>query len=176
MYDLCLNQCYLSENIKVCNCTDPTIEISVFDAHKCQSVKEIECVIDYYKYNFTVNSKFLNDYCLPLCPLECNSTGLNAFVSAVNLDGDKSYDLIRKSQVLSSQFNGRPLNTETALKSFVRLVVNYETLSYELTTESAKMEIVDLLANVGGNLGLFMGVSVLSLCEILQAFIEIFLI
>jgi hypothetical protein len=34
------------------------------------------------------------------------------------------------------------------------------------------MEIVDLLANVGGILGLFMGVSVLSLCEILEALIE----
>ncbi len=68
-----------------------------------------------------------------------------------NLAGDKSLDLIRESRILSSYFNVRPLNTETALKSFVRLVVNYDTLSYELTTESAKMEIVDLLANVGGN-------------------------
>jgi hypothetical protein len=39
--DLCLNQCYLSENIKVCNCTDPSNEISVFDAHKCQTIEEI---------------------------------------------------------------------------------------------------------------------------------------
>ncbi len=41
--DLCLGQCYLSENIKVCNCTDPTIEISVFDSHKCENVKETRC-------------------------------------------------------------------------------------------------------------------------------------
>ena len=86
---------------------------------------------------------------------------------------DKPLDLITESQVLLAQFNGRPLNSDTALKSFVRVLISYDTLSYELTTESAKMEIVDLLANVGGNLGLFMGVSVLSLCEILQAFIEI---
>ncbi len=68
-----------------------------------------------------------------------------------NLVGDKSLDLIRESRILSSHLNGRPLNTETVLKSFVRLVVNYDKLSYELTTESAKMEIVDLIANVGGN-------------------------
>jgi hypothetical protein len=88
------------------------------------------------------------------------------------LVGDKSLDLIRESRILSSQFNGRPLNTETALKSFVRVLISYDTLSYELTTESAKMEIVDLLANIGGNLGLFMGVSVLSLCELVVVFVE----
>jgi hypothetical protein len=32
---------------------------------------------------------------------------------------------------------------------------------------------VSLLANVGGNLGLFLGVSVLSLCELIDFFIEI---
>ena len=133
-------------------------------------IKECNCK------NLRGNSKFLNDYCLPLCPLECNSSSLNAFVSASNLVGDKPLDLITESQVLLAQFNGRPLNSDTALKSFVRVLISYDTLSYELTTESAKMEIVDLLANVGGNLGLFMGVSVLSVCEVLEALIEICLL
>ena len=38
------------------------------------------------------------------------------------------------------------------------------------------MNFVSLLANIGGNLGLFLGVSVFSLCEIVEIFIEIFFI
>ena len=38
------------------------------------------------------------------------------------------------------------------------------------------MDIAALLGNIGGNLGLFLGMSMLSVCEIIEILIEIFLI
>ena len=38
------------------------------------------------------------------------------------------------------------------------------------------MNIVSLLASIGGNLSLFLGVSVFSLCEIIEVLIEIYFI
>ena len=47
-------------------------------------------------------------------------------------------------------------------------------MSYELSTESPKMDIVSMLASIGGNLGLFLGVSVFSLCELVEVVIEVY--
>jgi hypothetical protein len=43
-------------------------------------------------------------------------------------------------------------------------------------TESPQMDIIALLASIGGNLGLFLGVSVFSLCELIVVFMEIYFI
>jgi hypothetical protein len=36
------------------------------------------------------------------------------------------------------------------------------------------MDIVSMLASIGGNLGLFLGVSVFSLCELVEVAIEVY--
>jgi hypothetical protein len=65
------------------------------------------------------------------------------------------------------------LDTETARRSFVWANVFYKSLSYELSTESPQLIAITLIANIGGYLGLFLGVSVFSLFEPVQILIEI---
>ena len=52
----------------------------------------------------------------------------------------------------------------------------YESLSYILSEETPRMDMVSLLASIGGNLGLFLGVSVFSLYEMVEVALEIFFI
>ena len=52
----------------------------------------------------------------------------------------------------------------------------YNSLSYDLSIESPQMDWVSLLASIGGNLSLFLGVSVFSLCELIEVGIEIYFI
>ena len=59
-------------------------------------------------------------------------------------------------------------------KSIVSVKIFYDSLSYTNTTESPQMDVVSLVASVGGNSGLFLGVSVFSLCEIVEMLIEIY--
>jgi hypothetical protein len=59
-------------------------------------------------------------------------------------------------------------------KSIVNVKIFYDSLSYTKTTESPQMDVVSLVASVGGNLGLFLGVSVFSLCEIVEVLIEMY--
>jgi hypothetical protein len=68
----------------------------------------------------------------------------------------------------------KKLNSDRAKESVVRINIFYDSLSYTLSTESPKMDVVSLLSNIGGNLGLFLGVSLISLCELIEALIEIF--
>ena len=80
---------------------------------------------------------------------------------------------------LDSKFNLTPdlisnqIDIETAIDSFISLNIFYETLSYDISSESPQLALITLFANVGGYLGLFLGVSVFSLFEIIQVLIEI---
>jgi hypothetical protein len=110
-----------------------------------------------------------------LCPLECNQTLFKTSISSVLLDGNKYLSQIRNSN-LSTDFIKRTIDATTVEKSIVDVNIFYESLSYTETTESPLMNIVSLLGSIGGNLGLFLGVSVFSLCEIIEILIEIYFI
>jgi len=88
--------------------------------------------------------------------------------------GDDFVEYIKYNDNLSTDFVTTRINAINAAKSIVKVNIFYESMSYELSTESPKMDIVSMLASIGGNLGLFLGVSVFSLCEIVEVALEIF--
>ena len=90
--------------------------------------------------------------------------------------GDDFVDYIKVNKNLSSDFIKTPINPTTAANSVVKVNIFYDSMSYELSTESPKMDIVSVLASIGGNLGLFLGVSVFSLCELIEVAIEIYFV
>ena len=116
------------------------------------------------------------DSCLDKCPLECNRTKYLTEISSLQLSGGYYSYLIEENSNLASDFVSQETNANVAAKSFVSLNIFYKTLSFELTEETHKMNIVDLLASIGGNLSLFLGVSIFSLFEIIEILIEIYLI
>ena len=48
-----------------------------------------------------------------------------------------------------------------------------DSFDYEMITENPSILLTDLIANVGGTLGLFLGVSVLSIFEIFECLFEV---
>ncbi|XP_077987487.1 degenerin-like protein asic-1 [Glandiceps talaboti] len=64
-------------------------------------------------------------------------------------------------------------NAESARSNFLRLEVYFERLSYEVITEYEAYTWEDLLSDVGGTLGLYVGLSVITVCEFLKLFIDI---
>ena len=111
-----------------------------------------------------------------MCPLECSRIKYKTSISFNQLNGNPYISLIKKSPSLSSDFINRRLDATQAEKSIVKVNIFYESLSYTLSTESPQMDMVSLLANIGGNMGLFLGVSVFTLAEILNVLIEVYFI
>lgn len=66
--------------------------------------------------------------------------------------------------------------TEDLTKSIAKVNVYYNNLNNELTTEIAAMTLITLVSNIGGVLGLFLGISFLSFVEVFELSFEIFLI
>ena len=108
--------------------------------------------------------------------MQCNRTLYKVSMSSSTLIGDYFIDKIRKNSKLREDFVNRPLNEETAKNSVVRAYIFYDTLSYTESIEIvSKPSVLSLAANIGGILSLFMGVNVLSVFEVLEIFIDIFL-
>ncbi len=141
----------------------------------CELVAQQECMKD--QYLSLLNSNYLTLNCVENnCPLECNRTRFKTFMSSYDVIGDFYYDFIKSNANLLSDYVKANLTIATAKDSFTFTLVYYESMSYTLVTESPTMDVVSLLANLGGTLGLFLGVSLLHVCEIVDVIIQVFLI
>ena len=138
---------------------------------KCQTKEQNNCSASILE-NLFLGPSFIQDFCTFQCPLECNRTEYNVYLSTNELLADKYIDYLNE---YGKDFSITALDANVARKSFVKFDIYYDSLSYELSSESPKMDVVSFLANVGGNLGLFLGVSVISICEVIEALIEIWI-
>jgi hypothetical protein len=180
--NLCLIQCYQRQLLLECNCTDANFLSLYQNQSLCNSLDEIACMVKVFLHKFN-SIEFIESKCQHLCPLECNLTYYSTKLTFTKLFGQFELATIRESPRLLNDFmviekkrENEALSVERARDSFVQLSIFYESLSYTLSTESPKMNWISLLGWIGGNLGLFLGMSVFSLCEIIQVLIEIFYI
>ena len=107
-----------------------------------------------------------------MCPLECNSTEFTFTITTQTMTGLKYVSLIEQTPVFLSDFNSTPINEATASNKFVELSVYYDSLAYSSSKDSPSMDLVSFLGGIGGTLGLFLGVSVLSICELIHTLLE----
>ena len=175
VYDqqLCLKQCRQKYYLFKCNCTSSRL-LSLFNRTHCETNEQVKCRDEMQEYFFKTN--IIQKRCLPLCPLECNRTEFRMFTSASKLIGDSFVDYIKNNENLRRDFVTRQLDANSARNSITKIYIFYESLFYTMSTESPKIDLVLLVAYIGGILGLFLGVSVLSICEIVELLIEIYFV
>jgi hypothetical protein len=102
-----------------------------------------------------IQNNIINSKCVIIeCPEECDSISYDIFHSFSKLENYKNIEL----------------------NDCIYFTIFYESLSYTLIDQIPKMNVIDFISNIGGNLGLFIGVSFLSFAEIIELFIEILFI
>lgn len=62
---------------------------------------------------------------------------------------------------------------ELARGSLVKIFVYFDQIKYTRITEASAVTFVDLIANIGGELGLFIGISFLSFVELIELSLEL---
>ena len=170
----CFLQCVQREIINKCNCTDASVLSLFSNVSKCLHETQIECMSHLYATRLYTN-EFVQENCLNACPHECNRTIYKTSLSFIEIVPQTALDYLESNEHLASDFVTHAVDLDASRKCFVYLNVFYESLSYTVSTETPLMDFSALLASIGGNLGLFLGVSVFTLFEIVQLFIEIIL-
>lgn len=165
------NRCDSSRGVsyRQSNCIDICINREIWNKYGCsipgyyRNNEHEPCgatgIVEDYYYGFLVDDSDLNttahinefyDSCERECPKECETVTLATTVT------DGWYMDVRYS--------------------IAYFVFRYKDLSTLEITQIPKMTTYDLISNVGGTLGLFVGISFLSFVEFFQLIFEIFLI
>jgi len=66
--------------------------------------------------------------------------------------------------------------SSSKIDNLVVFNIFYPTLDYTVIDQIPKIDLFDFISNLGGNFGLFIGISFLSFAEFIELFIEIILI
>ena len=168
-----LNQrCFQEKVITLCNCTSPNdYPLHQSNMPSCETGNSCYTGLN----NEFSDNNYVKLHCLPRCPLQCNRTEYKTSVNSIQLVGNMYVPRIRSKPSLLEDFVVRELNSETARQSVLRVYIFYDPLSYTQLTEFPNMTRFSLLSSIGGTLSLFLGVSVLSLFEIVEVLIELYL-
>ena len=110
--------------------------------------------------------------CSPYCPSSCEAHELKTYVSPSNYPTSHQFNsLMNKSEYLQSLENETSRNE--IKKSLIYLRIFYDELKYEYIYQIPKMLITDLVSIVGGTLSVSLGMSFLSIFEVITLFIDI---
>jgi len=110
-------------------------------------------------------SNFIKDevkkVCTPFCPLECDSIKYDTSISFTKFSKNEFKSLF--------ELNG-------SVDTLIWIDIYYENLEYTSISQLPKMNVLDLISNIGSNLSLFIGISFISFAEIIEILGEILII
>lgn len=143
---------------KECNCFDHESFWYFDDVQVCHTDDQIKCV-DKIHRNIS-SSMILNEKCYPWCPVECDIVYFSSTISTSPYPPNNFYlNELRDDDKIITKYSNISLISDQKLKqSVLKVSIYYDSLSYSVVSQSPTMTIVDLLASLGGVLGLFLGI------------------
>ncbi|XP_070537628.1 degenerin-like protein unc-105 [Ptychodera flava] len=152
----CEKACLQNALVVYCGCTD-TLGIRV---PPCRMLNETQVVckqLIYYLYQ--------KDLLQCHCPPPCSETTYDMTISQSQWPSHAYLNNLLKLVQVSNKKTQNMHNLESARANLVRLKIYFETLNHDLTSELPAYTWEDLLSDVGGTLGLYVGFSVITVCE-----------
>lgn len=169
--ETCIDLCLQKSIIKTCGCAYSPL-LLLFETAICTTIAQLKCSNNVVKIHFTIS--FIQNQCLPICPLECKQTKYVTSISSSQLLPNIFYADVLNSSSLRSFFPNGNITLDLVQSYLIKVNIFYDSLSYTVVTESPSITVVSLLSNIGGILSLFLGVSILSVVELMEILIEIF--
>ncbi|XP_071165065.1 degenerin-like protein del-10 [Mytilus edulis] len=131
-------------------------------------------------YNFSNHSDYLQTFEDIKEMITSNYTGLKALLTLYETVGEDGTAFLQSVKNLEEYFSAymgmMNINNEFIKENFLQLDIFYKQMSYEEITQQEAYDPFALICDIGGSMGLFLGASLLSWCEILDLFITNFIL
>jgi hypothetical protein len=140
------------------------------DVTPCGSLQEFACfvdIIDDYKTKIVEYKK----NCSLLCPLECDSISYEFEISSLDLSLRQKFS---NDFLMNAENYNQSIGYEEYKERFLNLNIFFSAMEYKELTQTPKTTVIELIANLGGALGIFLGFSVFSLIEIVEVIARVF--
>jgi hypothetical protein len=151
-YRFCKNICLQMQLAEICQCYDSKY-IPLDGYRVCYEETDFSCLDNIYK-NI---SQFiaLNENCYSQCPFECAKSELLTSITLSRYPASNHY---------ASQLNRRYISKVNPNIEFhdiwynvLKFNIFYDALTFTSITETASMNMISIISNIGGTLGLFLG-------------------
>jgi hypothetical protein len=160
----CYNLCLQKNIIENCKCYSLYYP-KLYESKPCLNITQRDCYIKEY---LSFKTKTLDDNCAKLCPLECESVMYDLVKSSSNYPTEYWFEIFKDLFPNTSY--------SSAKERVLGLNIFYSQMSYTRISESPKISSFDLMSNMGGTLGLYIGISFLSFIEIVEMILEVIFI
>lgn len=171
----CFDLCFQDSVIQECNCYITSLD-PINSKSPCINLNQTSC-------NYAAASKFygqdIKSICGSRCPLECVQNYIYTSISSIDYPKEAYADNLLKQNIPAiNNFKSFSYSQDKAYsmlkKQILSLNIYYEDLKYTIVSDSIKTSPLDFVSALGGTLGLFLGMSFLSLVELVEILIEIF--
>ena len=166
----CFYICYRGLVEKNCKCNILMGNYEENSSLKTCRRREFMCTENEWS-NLVSNTSLLNDCD---CPFECEILGYHYTISSSQYP-TKKYSNYLRNESLIRKLNPN-MNFEEMRKSLTRIIIFYDEMKETIFTEEIKIQTFDLVSNIGGIFGVFMGLSFLSLIGFVEIIVNIFII
>jgi len=153
----CIDKCIQINLLKICNCS-----LLDTDCNKC--LEE-----NLRNGSQMLQLEIIQKACLKECPIECDS--ISYILTPYYTGPLQDEKFLRRI----TQFKVQNKTLEEFKQNLVYISVYYSSLEYTKIEQIPKTELFDLISNIGGTLGLFIGVSFLSFIEFFELSYEVIL-
>ncbi|XP_021348423.1 acid-sensing ion channel 1-like isoform X2 [Mizuhopecten yessoensis] len=162
----CLKSCYQDTIIARCDCAVPYYMIpagaSVCDVSNHSIANCLDSSID----NMVV--------CDTMCPDPCNERKYQPFVSMASWPSDAFSKSLEKRLMRSSTDFMEDDHLESKSKNLAKIEIFFKEMIYEKIEQQKGYESQNLISDIGGQLGLWLGLSAITIGELVEFFAAIF--
>ncbi|XP_021340719.1 degenerin unc-8-like [Mizuhopecten yessoensis] len=176
----CLLDCKEMAIETICGCFESNIRNELYTGYSDRTDALRNCAesTNDFRCATAVTQDFLIGTRTCYCPNACNETIYSRVFSGRLWPSQDYLNELMESACSKYDLDYRscPLHTLThAEKSmnFLKINVYYEDLNYQYLSEEPEYELMNLLSDIGGSLGLFLGASALSIGEVFELLVEL---
>jgi hypothetical protein len=161
----CLKLCLQKKINEICGCYYPKYLKSSKSLEICSNLTQLDCV-------YSQQSFFdFDEFCLEQCPLECDTITYDVQMSSLAYPSNSVYKNLLQNATFVQEFQnytGEAFFLASIRDYVVSLKIFYPSTSYILITQMPKTGFFDLLAQIGGSLGMLLGFSIFHLIEFFE--------
>ena len=167
----CIGLCYQDFLLQNCNCYAAEYP-PIKNRTRCFSISQFECIANVSEIYFKSNNSA--SLCGFSCPIECDIINYQISTSISSFPTKYYLNLLAPKTHLFNGFDLKDQNVLNNVRNYIlKVTVNYDKYGYTLINELPSSLPTDLIGNIGGQFGLFIGISLLSFVEILELLMEL---
>ncbi|XP_066274107.1 amiloride-sensitive sodium channel subunit alpha-like [Branchiostoma lanceolatum] len=167
----CIATCHQDHMVSICGCADVTYKRRPQTTYCNSSTSVVKC-------EEGVKQRIASGNLSCQCPASCSDRVFRKSIGLGEWPADSYLDTVLSKLKTRTRGPGTGVldDSDRFRRNLLKVNIYYEALNFELITETPGYEVENLLGDIGGQLGLWVGMSCLSAMEILEVLADIAII